>query len=78
MEIAALGMTNETGTKLWDYQYAHLRYGNMKRLVAKNMVQGFTLQPSAFEEARKDICEPCVAAKHAGKPFKTNHNPSSV
>lgn len=53
--------------KLWHSRYGHLSMQNLKKLLRKNMVNGFDYDSSTL----LDLCEPCIEGKHHHFKFPT-------
>jgi transposase InsO family protein len=55
-------------------RYGHLGHDNMAKLVKHSMVNGLDVDPSTFDEANKEPCEPCVMGKAHRLPFPESDN----
>jgi len=66
-------VTKPTETaQLWHQRFGHLGYTGLAQLVKDHMVSGMNVRADEFEQAGKEVCQPCVQAKQARLPFPTS------
>jgi hypothetical protein len=63
---------NKETAELWHQRFGHLGYANMAEMVKHNMTTGINISAKEFEEAGKQVCAPCVQAKHHKSAFPTS------
>jgi hypothetical protein len=68
----ALVSHNKETAELWHQRFGHLGYANMAEMVKHNMTTGINISAKEFEEAGKQVCAPCVQAKHHKSAFPTS------
>src|SRR6476469_2230984 len=70
-QTALVSKCTETA-QLWHQRFGHLGYMGLAQLVKNQMVAGIHVGADAFEQAGKEVCQPCVQAKQVRLPFPTS------
>ena len=63
--------------ELWHKRFGHLAYSSLAKLVAADMVKGVHVPAQDFAALSKEICEPCILAKHSREPFGDSDSKST-
>ena len=63
--------------KLWHRRFGHLGHDNLYKLQSKSMVTGISVAAAKFKEKQKEVCEPCILAKHHRLPFPASSTAST-
>jgi len=75
-EAALLSQPAETA-ELWHRRFGHLGFESMAQLVRGDMVSGINVSAADFSNSNKQLCEPCVLAKHCREPFPSSDSKST-
>jgi gag-polypeptide of LTR copia-type/Integrase core domain/GAG-pre-integrase domain/Domain of unknown function (DUF4219) len=70
-QLALVSKPTETA-QLWHQRFGHLGYMSLAQLVRSQMVSGIHVRADEFEQAGKEVCQPCVQAKQARLPFPSS------
>lgn len=70
-QTALVSKCTETA-QLWHQRFGHLGYTGLAQLVRNQMVTGIQVKADDFEQAGKEVCQPCVQAKQTRIPFPTS------